>query len=817
MSSAAVDISQVRIARVKSLPMRSAEGALEQPALPPTSPRSPDQERVSPRVSSADVERLVPPEALDAHEGALVEALAAVDMLASVRFIEDATGLATGSLAIDRVLDKVEQAEAQEQPVHARGGPGEGVSGGGSDGNAPPTGAAAASLCAHARAAGASGVRVAVSACAFSVRQMARTLAILVPSCIAFIAHRNEPLRAEPDVWLGRPLYAALLGRALAAVVMSFMRVPAIVELLPTRVAIVATAFDGWPAEVLAYLSVTAMLYFGAPDGTAEALTWKRVQGVRFLLGLNLWLAALALTRWLLDAAAELAFLNLKDGHFQQRVSSALLSMRCMRLLFATGRGARTRAYHRQRARETAAQRERHASAPAHGISEYLRGSLHLHGSEARGSTAHGTDDNRQREHKQRAQPPPSHSPPGELVVHEDSMFAEVFSSLSDNVSQLRRALTSTNGRFSASVEEASARAAKAFESLRDEYEFELLRAKEGGPRAPVEGDGPSGTIPRARLVRWCVLATRRRGAAFEREVVASLEALLHAQHVNQTDFCAAVEAVYREQRFVFASVASFDQLNKHVHRGLVAIWASVLALAGIFLVEWGFSLRDWVVPVSSSFLSFAVLLGWLPYDTLAGMLFVLGSRPYDIGDRIVAVNSGAGRDGCEAGIVSQIGLLGTRFISLGGEEHCIQNYVLRRMAIVNLQRSKPQVVIFKAQLPTHISGDQVTQLLDSIKTYVAAAPHDWVSVLGSNFPKPDYARGLIELTVALQSVHPIVRDDHLVRAKTQLALYVHVYMQSARLEYLQPAQDVSATIVDRRSRPSLPPGWPPGATPRPA
>jgi small-conductance mechanosensitive channel len=109
------------------------------------------------------------------------------------------------------------------------------------------------------------------------------------------------------------------------------------------------------------------------------------------------------------------------------------------------------------------------------------------------------------------------------------------------------------------------------------------------------------------------------------------------------------------------------------IHNFLIALWAVVLFVGGVFMVDWGVSFEDWVLPISSSFLSFAFLLGWLPYETFAGILFVLAARPYDIGDRIVINDPGTPGLGRDQFTVSDIGLLSTRLVSLTGEEHHVQ------------------------------------------------------------------------------------------------------------------------------------------------
>jgi hypothetical protein len=383
-----------------------------------------------------------------------------------------------------------------------------------------------------------------------------------------------------------------------------------------------------------------------------------------------------------------------------------------------------------------------------------------------------------------------------ELYTTEDSAFIAPIANIADQLEAVQTALTKTNGRFAASIEEAALRAQKAFASLRDEYEAELEQARRTLLPPPVDGDGPVGTVPRARLVRWCALATRRRSKAFEKRLVARMEQLFPNAHVACAEFVGCVEQVYREQRFVSAAVSSFENLNKTVHRFLVLLWALVLAVCAVFLVDWGASFDDWIVPISSTFLSFAVLLGWLPYETIAGIAYVLASRPYDIGDRIVITGAGSSGDGCEVFTVSHIGLLSTRVISLSGEEHTIQNFVTRKLSVINLQRSRAPVISIKLQVPARMPGAQITQLIDSVHAYVGSAPHDWTRVESSVISKPDYVTGVIDVLAFVRSAHPPVRDDLVMLAKSRLFMFVHVYMQSAGLEYVTPSQELSATLV---------------------
>lgn len=254
------------------------------------------------------------------------------------------------------------------------------------------------------------------------------------------------------------------------------------------------------------------------------------------------------------------------------------------------------------------------------------------------------------------------------------------------------------------------------------------------------------------------------------------------------------------------AAVKSFDALNSHVHNFLVGFWALIMFVAGVFLVEWGVSFEDWIVPISSTFLSFAVILGWLPYETFAGILFVLAARPYDIGDRIVVTDPGKGDANCEQYAVSEIGLLSTRVVSLSGKEHILQNFITRRLGVINLHRSRAPSVNVQVQLPVRTAASQITEVISTVEMYVAATPQDWVKVQSSSLAQPDYQGGIVRVTVSLLSAYKPFRDDLIDQARTKLYMFLHAYMLSAQIEFVQPKQQVLATFTDADGVPTQPP-----------
>jgi hypothetical protein len=521
-----------------------------------------------------------------------------------------------------------------------------------------------------------------------------------------------------------------------------------------------------------------------SPSPPLTQAAWHEIRSVEFLVSINGWLAALALTRALLNIVTQSLFVNLRDGHFEERLRLALLSMRCLRILFATGRAAsnRHKRHRSKRAADGGGRGLGGLGALGKVVDIAVKWGHHKHAGGLSGD--------------ERTLPPPGPKPVAELFIVEDSAVVSVGGAVEGQLDLLKSAL-SAKGAFVSSVSEARRRALNAFGQLAAEYGRELEQARATGVAPPVDGDGPAGTLPRARLVRWCGLATRRRGDALSKKVQARVEATFVGEHIACEDFVLAVEAVYREQRFVSASVQSFDDLNGRIMQFLVWAWALLLLVAGIFLVDWGVAFDAWVVPISGTFLSFAVLLGWLPYEVLAGIVFVLASRPYDIGDRIVINDPGTNGSTREQFTVLEIGLLSTRVVSGGGEQHSIQNFVTRRLSIINLHRSRNPVFAISVQLPARTPGAQISELIEVVRSYIAQRSSDWLALAGSSIEPPDYRQGVIELNLFCQSAHKKYVDDLIDSAKSSLYLFIHVYMQAAGMEYLQPRQEVRATLLD--------------------
>mmetsp|Transcript_164662 Transcript_164662/g.528262 ORF Transcript_164662/g.528262 Transcript_164662/m.528262 type:complete len:749 (-) Transcript_164662:450-2696(-) len=253
-----------------------------------------------------------------------------------------------------------------------------------------------------------------------------------------------------------------------------------------------------------------------------------------------------------------------------------------------------------------------------------------------------------------------------------------------------------------------------------------------------------------------------------------------------EEDFVAVVERAYKEQRFITASMSSFDVCNDILWRFFFAGWLVSMVLTLTFM--FGVDFREWVMPMITLTVSVCWVLSRMLGDMIQGAIFVLWIRPFDIGDWIKLSTPGHPAKADEMAVRS-ITLWRTHFVSITGEQHLIQNSVMNGMCITNLNRSSSSPCSpMRIQVPAVTAPAKITELVDSIRQYIADKDTDWVngSLLVSSM---NYSAGYMAL-----DIWPTYRCLHqdlgaMSDSKTRLLLFIHSYMQIAGIAYVRPVQ----------------------------
>lgn len=219
-------------------------------------------------------------------------------------------------------------------------------------------------------------------------------------------------------------------------------------------------------------------------------------------------------------------------------------------------------------------------------------------------------------------------------------------------------------------------------------------------------------------------------------------------------------------------------------------MWLVLFLCIGFFV--WGVDLASWAIPAGSAALSIIVLMGRVPSDFCAGATYALIVRPYDIGDRITLSTPGSNSTMYSL-VVKHIDLMRTYFITSNGEALILENHVIRTLSVTNLNRSGPLSLLFHIQVPAATPSAKITELVDSIKAYVAEKDSEWTQV-DLLFGDIDFEHGHIRLDVWVTCSFPAHEVLAIYSAKSRLLLFIHAYMQSSSIEYTQPVLPVRQT-----------------------
>ena len=303
--------------------------------------------------------------------------------------------------------------------------------------------------------------------------------------------------------------------------------------------------------------------------------------------------------------------------------------------------------------------------------------------------------------------------------------------------------------------------------------------------------------LQRDTLLQWVHAQHGRRDPELASSVSASIRALpTLSESIDEDNFVSTVERCYKEQRLLTASVDSFSRTHSLLRSMIILLWFAVFVCAAFFV--WGFDLATWAIPSASALLSLVVLLGRVPSDFAASTWYAVVVRPYDIGDRVTLSTPGSDSQ-IYSLIVKHIDLMRTYFITSHGETMILENHVIRTLSVINLNRSGSTTLVALIQVPTATPSAKITELVDSIRSYVAEKDAEWSDAMFL-FSTIDFERGHIELKIWATSVFPSHEVSSIYSAKSRLLLFIHAYMQSADIEYVKPIVPILHTKRDSDS-----------------
>ena len=128
-------------------------------------------------------------------------------------------------------------------------------------------------------------------------------------------------------------------------------------------------------------------------------------------------------------------------------------------------------------------------------------------------------------------------------------------------------------------------------------------------------------------------------------------------------------------------------------------------------------------VPLGTLIVSSSFALGSSLSNIVSSLVFVLVTRPYEVGDRVTA--SGI-LDGAEPLIVRKIDVLTTTFLRVNNKELIAPNHQLLQQNIENFKRSPTAAMKIEVSVSMNTTAAQLEGLRSRINTYLESQPLHW-------------------------------------------------------------------------------------------
>jgi len=537
--------------------------------------------------------------------------------------------------------------------------------------------------------------------------------------------------------WGGARLLAALVAIALLWAASYFMVHP--------QMRLVLTSCFGMPLTI-AVSAAFNMASIPVLATVVERSAWVALQEMPQFWPVQIWWLLAGFGRGVLLGAVKRSVSKLTSKHYDQRAEEAFRAQRLLqRIVFAVAKRSKTKTKAVKRRTKPGSGAPPKDSQPGSPSQVSPEGSVH-----------NGV--------------PPS-------LLSRALTSRDLDDRLAKHISTLAGPLEFGSGmKDAASITQARARAIRLYQELRG-HSAVLAVGAEGVPA----------TIDRQQLLDWTAAANVKNTYVNER----SASALFGSAVTIDFDlFVSSIERCYKEQRLIVASVYSFDRINSIIIRTCPIAWG-VIAMF-FYLVAVGVDFNTLIIPSASLIISVILLAGRAPSDFASGALYVLMARPFDIGDRILISDTGKNPD-LYSLVVKDVGLARTTFLTSNGEMLLIDNHLLLSKSITNLSRSGPITLRVPLKVPQSTATAKVTELVDSIRLYVAERSTDWSSV-DMLFSAIDMEAGHLNLDIWVTCVHPADEVGAVYGARSNLLMFIHSYMLSAGIEYVKPILPLRVT-----------------------
>eukprot|EP00977_Amphora_coffeiformis_P012336 scaffold3043_cov180-Amphora_coffeaeformis.AAC.28 len=276
-------------------------------------------------------------------------------------------------------------------------------------------------------------------------------------------------------------------------------------------------------------------------------------------------------------------------------------------------------------------------------------------------------------------------------------------------------------------------------------------------------------------------------------------------------DFCKSVDAVYKEFRFLGATIENSSRIDRAFENIFNAVFYVILG--SIILSQLGFDPLSLFLSLSSVILAFAFMIGSASAKYFEGILFILVRRPYGIGDRVQVGNieSNASLHGALPWCVDNVTLFETTLVYLPTNERAsLSNGSLANSRIINWARRCVVVAVNTLAVrlfPLNTPYQKLVLFKRAVEEYMRARPREWRALNGFRCNMVYAKENYMEYIIVIQHREAWQEVGQVLDSKANLTSYCQEVARQLDMEYQAPqvpihlTQGASAGLTQDRSQ----------------
>lgn len=260
------------------------------------------------------------------------------------------------------------------------------------------------------------------------------------------------------------------------------------------------------------------------------------------------------------------------------------------------------------------------------------------------------------------------------------------------------------------------------------------------------------------------------------------------AGRLRRRDFIAYAQRTLSDLRRVGATVHDYTGIANSFRLLLGALWFIIVLIVGLLL--WEISLASVFIPLGTVMVSLSFALAGPAQNVLVALMFIMGTQPYSVGDRI-RVNDGP------ALFVERIDVLSTSFRRLDGCTSIYANWILATSHIRNERRCPGAVCEFVFKIGHRTAPQQLDVLTSAIIHWVRGRQSSWQETVELYIYDVDLQAGAMTISFWLQHRRNLMSGATVWGSQSQFRMFFVDCCQRLGIEFIAAPMPVMLGSVE--------------------